>query len=565
MTVSVKSILQCFFTVQHLRRQQIISQAQNKLRPLFEKPERFTSQIVPEPARCGWYPQRDFLPPNPHNNPKSEMLRGYFSFLNNPQQIGWPPYWYPNGLPKLWLYNLYYFEFLWKLEYTHAKMLVLDWIANHSLKKKQIGWEPYPISLRLINLCGIFFGKYRKQVESDAYFLRKLWSSIYLQAEWLSRHLETHLLGNHLFENGAALTFAGSCFCSPESDKWFRVGIDILKKEIVGQILDDGMHFELSPMYHCRIIYLLAMLVNTGHPQLVDLAKKPLNKMIIALKHLMHPDRQIALLNDSAFGVHNTPDQLVSYVQDLFNSNGSALSNITAGPFALPEAGYYGFRDKTGTYIICDAARVGPDYIPGHAHADIFSFELSLKGHRVIVDSGVHDYEVSQMRRYCRSTKAHNTLEINGQDQCEMWDAFRVARRGRPHNIKWMPSEEGFGLSAWHDGYKRLKGSPKHYREFNWNKSGTLTVKDITTASKPQSIVSRLHFHPNCKIDQLKDNTVWLAYPEGDFRIIFSGNGKLSLEGSCYCPEFGVKIANKVLAYSFSGRKTETGFQIEVL
>jgi uncharacterized heparinase superfamily protein len=476
------------------------------------------------------------------------------------QDIGWPPKWNCDDLPKLWQYNLHYCDYLWTLDYEQAKSLTLDWITNYPLKRNVIGWQSYPTSLRLLNICAVFFGKYRIQTEADIAFLQKLWHSIYIQAWWLSRHLETHLSGNHLFENGAALAFVGSCLSGAAADKWLQTGIRILAKEIPEQILTDGMHFELSPMYHCRVTYLLAMLLNTGHAQLADLPRKPLERMVAALRYLTHPDGQIALLNDSAFGVYNAPSQLVSYAGNFLEIDNAGLGN-----FALPEAGYYGFRDDKGTYIICDAARIGPDYIPGHAHADIFSFELSLKGHRVIVDSGVHDYKVSQMRQYCRSTRAHNTLEVNGQDQCEMWAAFRVARRGRPRNIKWMPSKDGFGLTAWHDGYKNLNGSPVHYREFNWNKSGKLTVKDITVASKPQSIVSRLHLHPNCKIDQLKDTTVLVAYPEGAFKVVFSGKGNLSLEDSYYCPEFGVKIRNKALAFSFSGHKTETGFQIEEL
>ena len=429
----------------------------------------------------------------------------------------------------------------------------MDWIENYPLRRKQLGWEPYPTSLRLMNLCSVFFSKYCKQTEADTFFLKKLWSSIFIQTEWLAKHLERHLLGNHLFESGAVLAFVGSCFSGRAAERWLQLGKSILEREIPEQILGDGMHFERSPMYHCRITYLLAMLINTGNQQLDDLVKKPLGKMIAALGHLTHPDSRIALLNDSAFGIYNPPSQLESYVRNLLNSNNSDLCNITKGPFALPEAGYYGFRDDEGTYIICDAARIGPDYIPGHAHADMFSFELSLKGYRVIVDSGVHDYEVSPMRRYCRSTKAHNTVEIAGQDQCEMWAAFRVARRGRPYNVSWKPTQEGFELSAWHDGYKRLKGSPVHYREFNWNKSGKLIIKDIITASKPQSVVSRLHFHPNCKIDQIKASTAWVTYPEGNFRIIFSGNGRLSIEDSFYCPEFGKKLENKALAYHAFG------------
>jgi hypothetical protein len=32
--------------------------------------------------------------------------------------------------------------------------------------------------------------------------------------------------------------------------------------------------------------------------------------------------------------------------------------------------------------LILDVAPVGPDYLPGHAHADTLSFELSLFGQR---------------------------------------------------------------------------------------------------------------------------------------------------------------------------------------
>lgn len=561
----VKSVSQSLSTIRHLRRQQIAGQIRNRLNFLFEYPEKFYSQSVPEFGGLRWSPRQDFLPPGPRNNSGVDILTGQFAFLNSKQDIGWPPDWDRNDLSKLWLYNLHYFEYLWCLDYGKSKTLVLDWIDKYPLRRKQIGWEPYPTSLRLMNLCGIFFSKYRKQTEGDSVFLRKLWLSVYIQAEWLLKHLERHLMGNHLFENGVALAFVGSCFSGIAADKWLQTGTRILTKEIPEQVLNDGMHFELSPMYHCRIMCLLAMLAGTGHPQLADLTRKPLERMVAALRYLTHPDGQIALLNDSAFGIHKIPPELVSYVYESPSDGNSGLINRAAGAFALPEAGYYGYRDDSGTYIICDAAPIGPDYIPGHAHADIFSFEMSMKGHRVVIDSGVYDYEPSSMRSYCRSTNAHNTVEVEGHDQCQMWATFRVAKRGRPHDIKWIPKVDGFQLSGWHDGYKRLKGHPVHFREFNWSKSGELIIRDIITASCTQSIVSRLHLHPNCKIDQLKDNTTWVTYPAGRFKISFWGDGKSLAEDSYYCPEFGVKIPNKAVAFCVSGSKIETGFRIEVL
>ena len=48
--------------------------------------------------------------------------------------------------------------------------------------------------------------------------------------------------------------------------------------------------------------------------------------------------------------------------------------------------------------VLCDIGRIGPDYLPGHAHADTLSFELSLAGERVIVNSGISEYGLSSER-----------------------------------------------------------------------------------------------------------------------------------------------------------------------
>ena len=562
---STKSALQFLSTVRHLRAEQIASQLYNRLRPFWENPEKFRSHLAPDFSGCRSASTPNIPAPGPQNNSSSDVIAGQLSFLNTKQHIGWPPDWNPNDLPKLWLYNLHYFEYLWALDYIQSKTLVSDWIDNYPLQPKQIGWEPYPTSLRLMNLCNFFFAKYQEQTQADTLFLHKLWQSIFTQAQWLTKHLERHLLGNHLFENGAALALVGTCFSGSAADNWFQTGTRILAEQIPEQILADGMHFERSPMYHSRITYLLAVLFSTAHQQLTDLVNEPLKRTIAALGHLIHPDGRIALLNDSAFDIYNTPEQLFSYVQDLLGNTNADCNTIKTGPFALPDAGYYGFRGQDGTYIICDAAPIGPDYMPGHAHADIFSFELSLKGHRVVVDSGVHDYDVSQTRQYCRSTKAHNTIEINEHDQCEMWAAFRVGRRGYPRDVNWKPCNSGFTLSVWHDGYRRLPGDPTHYRQFTWDESAGLVVSDKICASQPQAVVSRLHLHPSCKIEQLKDSTALLSYPAGEFKVLFSGKGRLSVENSYYCPQFGLSIANKALAFTLAGTNFDTGFQIEVM
>ena len=492
-------------------------------------------------------------------------MNGYYNFLNKRIYLGFPPKWNHAGLSKLWLYNLHYFDYIWPLDYSQSKQIVLGWIDKYPLLKNNVGWESYPISLRIMNWCSIFFHKFRLQTESDERFLIKLCESIRLHAQWLIRHMEVHLMGNHLFENAAALVFAGSCFGDEVANGWYEKGKKILKDEIEEQILPDGMHFERSGMYHLRITSLLSNLLNINNSELSDIVEPALKRMLKALKCITHPDGDISLFNDGVFKIYHAPKDIMNFAEELLKSDNLSFENTKTDHFSLSDAGYYGYRDSIGNYIICDAGPIGPDYIPGHSHADIFTFELSLKGHRVIVDSGVYDYEVSQMRQYCRSTKAHNTIEIDEQDQCEMWAAFRVARRGKPGNVEWKTSGNGFRLSSSHNGYKRLKGNPLHHRTFIWDKSGKLFVVDKITSKRNHTIKSRLHLHPDCEIIQIKNNAAIVKYPAGRFKITFFGAGNISIEDSFYCPEFGIRIQNKVLVFSLLGLNIETKFQIEVL
>jgi len=105
-------------TIRRLQCQQIEGRVRNKLSPLFENPEKFYSQPVPEFSGSRWNPKQDFLAPGPQNNSPLDILTGQFSFLNSKQDIGWPPDWPRNDLPKLWQYNLHYFEYLWSLDYS---------------------------------------------------------------------------------------------------------------------------------------------------------------------------------------------------------------------------------------------------------------------------------------------------------------------------------------------------------------------------------------------------------------------------------------------------------------
>ena len=79
---------------------------------------------------------------------------------------------------------------------------------------------------------------------------RRHFQSLYAQASFSENGLEKHLLGNHYLANLKALLFAGIVF---DNETWFHLAVKGLTLEHTGTILEDGAHFELSPMYHCLI------------------------------------------------------------------------------------------------------------------------------------------------------------------------------------------------------------------------------------------------------------------------------------------------------------------------
>jgi uncharacterized heparinase superfamily protein len=300
-------------------------------------------------------------------------------------------------------------------------------------------------------------------------------------------------------------------------------------------------------------------LFDAGDEALRALVGVPLERMGRALACLCHPDGGIALLNDSALGAQPATEALLARWARVADRE---PPTAPSGPFSLPQTGYYGAREAAGHYLICDAAPIGPDHLPGHAHGDIFSFELSLHGRRVLVDAGVFGYEADERRRFARSTRAHNTVEIDGEDQCEFWAAFRVARRGRPRDVVFGLRPGGFALEGWHDGYARLAGAPRHARRFAWHADGVLLVRDRVLARRIVRACSRLHLHPECRVEEVAGAAARVAHPGGAFQVRFAGAGTLRVEGSRHFPGFGRELASQALAFDAEGAQIETGFCI---
>lgn len=440
---------------------------------------------------------------------------------------------------KLWRYNQHYFDDLnacgaasrqsWHTE------LIADWI-RHNPPGQGTAWEPYPTSLRIVNWI-------KWQWAGNTLSPAAL-QSLAVQARWLCGRLEWHLLGNHLFCNAKALVFAGLMFQGSEADAWLARGLAIIARQLPEQVLADGGNFERSPMYHAIFLEDMLDLLNAmrAHPRgnagsVAEHWRVTAVAMLDWLAGMTHPDGGVALFNDAALNIAPTFEQLQEYATRLGFGAGS-IPHCTALPARArwPDSGYVRL-DAPGATAFLDVGPIGPDYLPGHAHADTLSFELSLFGRRVVVNGGTSCYGLGAVRLRERQTASHSTLEIDGQSSSEVWAGFRVARRAYPFGYTETVGQDMVSITCSHDGYTRLPGRPVHQRTWML-KDGQIDIEDRVTGTYEHAC-ARYIFHPEVLVTARGKNSWSLVLPDGQTASLDVLSGEGALEVAHYSPAFG--------------------------
>jgi uncharacterized heparinase superfamily protein len=465
-------------TLQHLKPEQVVGRLRFKL-------QRPRPDLRPAPPRRHWagpwvLPAR--REPSLVGPTRFRLLQAEHELAD----IGWDA----PRIELLWRYNQHYFDDLNAQDAAQRgawhRALLQRWIVGNP-PAAGTGWAPYPVSLRIVNWIKWFTGG----AAPEPAWLH----SLAVQARWLTQRLEWHLLGNHLFANAKALVFAGLFFDGAEAQGWLARGQAILQRELPEQILSDGGHFERSPMYHALaledLLDLLSALQAAGGPApLRDALAQRCGPMLRWLLCMRHADGALAAFNDCAEGIAPPTAEL----QRLADALGvQAAAPAGDGVTALQPSGYLRLARGDALAFI-DAAPVGPDYLPGHAHADTLSFELSLAGRRVLVNRGTSVYGNGPRRLLERGTAAHNTVQLGGHDSSEVWSGFRVGRRARPRDLQ----VQGFEVQAAHDGYAHLPGRPHHRRR--WLLQTRQLVVEDRLPGADETAVARFHLAPGLRL-----------------------------------------------------------------
>ncbi|MGB6895507.1 MAG: alginate lyase family protein, partial [Dehalococcoidia bacterium] len=345
---------------------------------------------------------------------------------------------------------------------------ITSWIRNNP-ERIGINWySTLEISIRLISwaLAFHFFRQSKNFIENAGNLFIK---SLYKQTRFLCDHLtlDWEVRNNHILGEGTGLIFIASLFPEfKEADEWLRTGLHVFENELQLQTYSDGVNKEQATSYHRFVLDFLLLIVILSRrgaiptlPNLESISEKMLNYVM----HLSQPDGGVPMIGDADDGRGYVLDDGVDFWDfRACLAIGSVLYQRTDFKFvakdfgeeafwllgpdgiktfeqmecttpektsvSFPYSGYYILRDawtSDSDYALfrCGDFGLGGDGFSAHAHCDLLSFILGIRGVPVIVDSGTFTYN-GYWRNSFRLTAAHNTLMVDGHEQAKPISEF---------------------------------------------------------------------------------------------------------------------------------------------
>jgi hypothetical protein len=331
-------------------------------------------------------------------------------------------------------------------------------------------------ALRLIAVCHALDMMRGVLQEGAATWSRLLWLMA-SHALLIERRLSLHSSsGNHSIAECAGLIYAGVLFPEhPRASTWRNLGLTILPEQACRQVLPDGGGIEQALWYQLFIIDLLgmveALLETRGEvvPPRISAAVARGRKF---LREFGKDPAELPAIGDGDGGF-----ALTSHLRLSFKS--CEQSRLEVNTF--PDSGYTICRpaDSSAVRVLIDHGPLGMPPSYGHGHADALSIIVTASGANFLVDPGTYAYNRGAIwRHYFRSTRAHNTVTVDGLDQAVQEAAFMWSR---PYDARLVASNGSQAdvvarILMRHSGYRRI--NVVHWRAVLLKRNGLIVVWD---------------------------------------------------------------------------------------
>jgi len=429
----------------------------------------------------------------------------------------------------------------------------INWSSCIELSIRQLNWI---WALKLIADSDIVTEK----------FLKRVAQVMYVQTRYIDKHLSFHSsANNHLMSELCALVIVGRYL---GINRWWKKGEKLLNDYLGSQILSDGTGAEQAPSYlaHTMEFYILSFL-ETGREIPIEIQIS----LCAGADYLISMMGQNGILgrfgdNDSGqilpIGTdYSETKSLINIISYLFNKTAliqpdphcddklfwllgekqysvwlkaSQQQDPYLQKSSFPEGGYYILKEVwygQSVRLIFDCGPLGLHPLAGHGHMDALSFVLEIDGKAILVDPGTYAYfKDMSLRNYFRSTRAHNTITIDDQDQSVIGGRFLYKNQTKAECLEYI---EGHSVTGCHYGYVRLSDPVVHTRRISFDsEQHEIRIHDRLTCKSHHLLKMFFHFNPHYHVENFEDNLskCQLFYEPG---LRFSFDSQLSLEIKC--------------------------------
>ena len=193
------------------------------------------------------------------------------------------------------------------------------------------------------------------------------------------------------------------------------------------------------------------------------------------------------------------------------NRKKDSIPPVSVHSVSFDDGGYYLLRNEI-VYCMIHCGPLSMNGHGGHSHNDQLAVVVSIKGKDFLVDSGTGVYtRDASVRNYFRSTGAHNTLEIVGEEQNNIV----------PENL-FQLKEQTFSecvffndikFAGRHFGYRNV--GKIHRRSVEMNEKGLKIIDYLDEIEKSSAAEQkyRLNFilDKNVTVNQINNNMIILT------------------------------------------------------
>lgn len=428
-----------------------------------------------------------------------------------------------------------------------------SWLAQNPFGYGMNWRSPLELGVRVINWVWSL-----DMIKDSHAISNELWSQLYRCAylhcwDIARKYSQGSSANNHLIGEAAGVYIAASYFHDfPGSKKLRLTSKAILEREILAQSYDDGCNREQALGYQFFVMqfFTFAALVadRTGEP----MSSEYLDRLHAQYQFIaklsdggqtlpMFGDGDDGYVLDLGDGVDST-DSVLAVGACLFDdpdlaikvrkwpespawlfpgdtikrmkANVGKLKNAPLANHAFKQAGYYllqgGDRDCNNSIsLLFDCGDLGFGSLAAHGHADALSFSLRLGGTPFLVDPGTYDYfTYPEWRNYFRSTRAHNTIEVDNVSQSRITGLFMWGNHAASRCQFVDLNSQSPTVSGSHDGYESLRDAVRITRTINLDKEiRRITIRDDLTANYPHVIAAHFHLNDRVEIKRISANS----------------------------------------------------------